>query len=246
MALSARGWTLQEQILPCRKLRFTSSGMVWDCNQDFLAADEAKARDFGSLTSRAIRLATSYRENVMIPAALDPTCITNQRREDLDITHRDVGNFIASGTPKALCYAWYSTAEDYSSRTLTDPTDKLVALSGLASLLASSLADGDGEYLAGHWKRDLAEGLLWHTVHPCRRYLTYVAPSWSWASMDGRISFFRERNQFPSHSDTAIEEAICDKSRFDPTGGVSGGYIRLIGGLVPVHVHVEQLFSRPT
>lgn len=84
----------------------------------------------------------------------------------------------------------------------------------------------------------MAEGLLWHAEEPYARYLTYIAPSWSWASMAGKISYFHERNQFPFESCVDIKDSVCEKSFLDPTGSVSGGHIRLIGEVVAVHLLV--------
>lgn len=236
VALSTRGWTLQERILPSRTLRFTSSGMVWECNEVVEAVDQAKDRDLWSLVFRAIRLATSGRKDTSAPALLDTSI--DESEDGQDITHRNLPNFLTSGSHKALFYAWYSIAENYSSRTLTNQSDKLVALSGLASLLANSIPEGSDDYLAGIWKHALAEGLLWHAEEPCARYLAYIAPTWSWASMAGKISYFHERNQFPFESYVDIKDSVCDKSFLDPTGSISGGHIRLIGEVVPVHLLV--------
>lgn len=236
MALSARGWTLQERILPSRTLRFTSSGMVWECNQVFKALNHAENMDLWSLAFRAIRLAISGRKDTPAPAGLGT--INDMDENGRDISHRNITNFLTSGSSKAMHFSWYTIAEDYSSRKLTKASDKLSALSGLASLLASSVPGGHDDYLAGIWRQGLAEGLLWHTEEPCVRFSTYIAPSWSWASMAGKISYFRERHQFPFESYVDIEEAICNKSLLDPTGSVSGGHIRLVGDVVPVHLMV--------
>lgn len=235
-ALSTRGWTLQERILPCRTLRFTSSGMVWECNEDFAGVGAEKGRDIWSLVFRAIRLATSGRKDTSAPALLDTSI--DESEDGQDITHRNLPKFLTSGSHKALFYSWYSIAENYSTRILARPSDKLAALSGLASLLASSIPEGSDDYLAGIWRHDLAEGLLWHAEEPCARYLAYIAPSWSWASMAGKISYFHERNQFPFESYIDIKESFCEKSVLDRTGSVSSGHIRLIGEVVPVHLLV--------
>lgn len=103
MALSTRGWTLQERILPSRTLRFTSSGMVWECNQVFAAVDQEKARDLWSLVFRAVRLATSGRKDTSAPALLDTS--VDESEDEQDITHRNLPDFLASGSHKALFYA---------------------------------------------------------------------------------------------------------------------------------------------
>ena len=48
------------------------------------------------------------------------------------------------------------------------------------------------EYLAGLWKQDFVAGLMWTPSEnkPLRKAETsYRAPSWSWASCDGHISY---------------------------------------------------------
>ena len=50
---------------------------------------------------------------------------------------------------------------------------------------------GDDSYLSGIWRPDLARGLLW-TPQNCNRTSTrnrYVAPTWSWASINGKVLF---------------------------------------------------------
>ncbi|KAH7091485.1 hypothetical protein FB567DRAFT_617115 [Paraphoma chrysanthemicola] len=89
----------------------------------------------------------------------------------------------------------------YADRELTNPQDKLPAISGMAKILADSIGDA---YFAGLWEGDLLRGLLWNVVVPRYRRLqallvqlkltrpmtgTYVAPSWSWASRDAVVSY---------------------------------------------------------
>ena len=51
------------------------------------------------------------------------------------------------------------------------------------------------KYIAGLWKEDLGELLMWQSNHPSdtehksARLSAYVAPSWSWASFAGTITF---------------------------------------------------------
>jgi len=71
-------------------------------------------------------------------------------------------------------------------------TDKLVTISGLAEQMSRIIND---EYVSGLWKRDLIRGLLWTTLPDknveTKRYPFsgegFVAPSWSWASMEHAI-----------------------------------------------------------
>lgn len=53
---------------------------------------------------------------------------------------------------------WYEIIWDYSNRLLTEESDKLPGLAGLAHTSASMTSD---EYFAGLWKKDIVSGLLW-------------------------------------------------------------------------------------
>jgi hypothetical protein len=100
---------------------------------------------------------------------------------------------------------WKTILIDFSARNLTRPSDKLPAISGLAKLY-SDIADGTlGDYYAGLWQAHLVKDLVWRVDEPGRHYAMWFpltnrlgrsivnsrprAPSWSWAAVDGPISF---------------------------------------------------------
>lgn len=56
---------------------------------------------------------------------------------------------------------WKELLVEYSKCKLTRGTDKLPALSGLASVFAKRSRDS---YCAGLWWTDLRRGLLWHRL----------------------------------------------------------------------------------
>ncbi|KAK8059260.1 hypothetical protein PG996_009190 [Apiospora saccharicola] len=79
-------------------------------------------------------------------------------------------------------------ARQYSRRAMTNSSDKLVALSAIAK----TIAVGRGyTYLAGLFKENLPVHLCWMVDEglPKPRPKQYRAPSWSWAAVDGTISF---------------------------------------------------------
>lgn len=126
--------------------------------------------------------------------------------------------------------------ENYSGRNLTESNDKLSAISGLANFVLGNRGLSAESYLAGLWKENLVDGLLWYVSSPgaSRPRSTYIAPTWSWASVTGSIEYFHERYQFRFHSHMTIKYARCTASRCDPTGRVTAGVIRLDGLLVRV------------
>jgi hypothetical protein len=84
-------------------------------------------------------------------------------------------------------FRWSAAVSDFTSRKLTYESDKLPALFGLARLNGQ---DSKGGYVAGLWRSDLLELLLWRVEsNDSKRYVKYHAPSWSWASVTGKVAF---------------------------------------------------------
>ncbi|MDI1489556.1 MAG: hypothetical protein OHK93_000753 [Ramalina farinacea] len=83
---------------------------------------------------------------------------------------------------------WKRIRTEYSRKTLTKPSDKLAAFSGIASMVFKALASSSDEYLAGIWKPNLLSELLWERdgdqEAPYDPEL-YIAPTWLWASLNG-------------------------------------------------------------
>ena len=147
--------------------------------------------------------------------------------------------------------AWRSLMAYYSRRNITYETDRLPAISGMAKYMQ---ATGAGEYLAGMWKEDLLEALLWqpkpvwrYAMHDnlfstyLRRASPYRAPTWSWISLetsgDGKdkpkcpaIQDWQEnRLGLLQQTYAKVIEANCEPAGADLTGTVKSGYILLKG-----------------
>lgn len=81
---------------------------------------------------------------------------------------------------------WDQLIWDYTRRNLSKLEDRLLAISGIASKLAEK---SGASYIAGMWRHHLPRGLLWEVSSSLEpRPSPYRAPSWSWASVNGRIS----------------------------------------------------------
>ncbi len=76
---------------------------------------------------------------------------------------------------------WYELVEDYSSRGLTDRTDKLAAIEDLARFIPF-------EFVSELWRNAFEFNLLWAIASPNTSRPDSSIPTWSWASVDGRIS----------------------------------------------------------
>ncbi|RFU35042.1 hypothetical protein B7463_g1301, partial [Scytalidium lignicola] len=136
---------------------------------------------------------------------------------------------------------WYRSIEsEFCGRLLTNDSDMLPALSGVAHRFQPLI---DGMYHAGLWETDLLRGLLWkcRNVIPNGKgiYLTepssYRAPSWSWASLNGSIYYGNSeaRNRGWKKEEEKSPTKILEIKTtlvgpaFDPMGQVSDGFIKI-------------------
>ncbi|CAJ0551415.1 Ff.00g113450.m01.CDS01 [Fusarium sp. VM40] len=236
--LSTRGWTLQERILSHRILHFSNARISWECDASCRSEDGITKIDFIGLSYRAFRLLNRCAPHESIGKSLLGDGFEDSREGDYDPVH--ITDFLTSGSWKSIFFAWACIIENYSTRDLTQLGDKLSAISGLASFVLTQAGLGAESYLAGLWREDLVEGLLWYvsTARPSRSAAPYVAPTWSWASMTGSIHYFRDRYQFPFMPHVSISGANCTISPADPTGRVTGGTIHLAGLMVEVELAV--------
>lgn len=91
--------------------------------------------------------------------------------------------------PRVLNMEWPLMVAEFTRKGLTYPEDRLPALAGLAGWHAGLSND---EYLFGMWRRDLAFQLAWYREPdgPSSRFGRAYAPTWSWASTSGVVSYY--------------------------------------------------------
>lgn len=162
-------------------------------------------------------------------------CRTCQCREGLvesqplsrQVSERDVPSNIRAG--------WRCTVAEYSKKSLTYPDDRLPAIAGLAERARHGSPAG---YLCGVWMDQLAESLLWEhrgrlvdgtRVHARQRKRR--APSWSWASVDGQITFLTGADPKCIHARAKGQGLLIDgylqrvkTLRLSVSGSYYGGY----------------------
>ena len=211
--LSSRAWVLQERLLSTRILHFTSSELVWECKSESYCQCGLVGCD------------------AQWGAGADPTS-TKSLKLAFDHAIRE-----ASGAdPGELNNIWSELIKIYTSKSMSHKTDRLPAASGLIQRLQQANA---GECFAGMWRKYLTEHMTWHlypsdkSVHV--RHETYVAPTWSWASVTAHV-YFRK-----SLVSTAITGLTVPKPNMvaeildvqytlaglDPTGSLSDGVLTI-------------------
>lgn len=162
--LCKRGWTLQERHLSTRSVYFSESVLLWECK--------------------------TYKASSELPWM-------QMKTEDpppLLMLNSDVESTVKFGS-LAMREHWFNIVEDYSQRNLTCGTDKLPGLDGLAQISTQL----HGAYFKGLFWMDMPSALLWRKskytttseiceVQPVRPNY-HRAPTWSWAAVDGAISY---------------------------------------------------------
>lgn len=218
--LNRRAWVCQERYLAPRNLYFGATQLYWECCE--LAACE------GFPVQLPQRLGTS------MPKGIIPHIDGARIRRASDMGDDVTLNVFS---------VWDRIVSMYTSGALTYAADKLVALSGMAFKVHEHTGC---EYLAGLWRKHLAYQLLWQVRRlqwnvPRMRPLQYIAPSWSWASVTGRIEDACQI-RFADDREIIIEilDAGVELDSRNPFGQVKSGFLRIRGSLAKDPVYLEE------
>ena len=237
--LNGRGWTLQESLLSPRTLSYGKQQMAWECLE--CRIDEG---------GRPVAPGERYRDKAFIQEILagDSNVVRQITRKFLQWSIANIPtNFaIASRTWTLLPLRWsskyyepydrwFDIVQEYTSRDLTVDTDVLPALSGLAAAFQVLLAD---QYCAGLWKNDMIRSLIWGRGKPRQSLPSGLnqqaepadsrIPSWSWASVRGRmVSFHRlvEEDGWTITEQAKVLEVSITPGLKDPFGQIQEGYL---------------------
>lgn len=212
--LSQRAWVFQERQLARRVLHFTRNELFWECCVKGPA-----------IASETFPKGVPVYQGTDTPWA--PRGFDHFSKYQPLLSSK-------SGRPETLYDIWDKLCHMYSSKLITFKTDKLVALSGLAKEF-SALLPSD-RYVAGHWYSTLPASLMWKTVQgkPQRpppgfvEQTGYIAPSWSWTSSFGPVSF-----EPPDTRDLLASVVDVDVKTVgdDPTGAMTSASLTLRGFL---------------
>jgi hypothetical protein len=115
---------------------------------------------------------------------------------------------------------WWKIVQLYSVCSLTYSKDKLVAISGLAREIYNQ--NQEDEYLVGLWRKDMEVQLCWKNRYRTSRPFPQRAPTWSWVSVDGTISY-----GLPHPGRLYIEILDVNIWVHDPFGEIPGAKLTL-------------------
>jgi hypothetical protein len=188
--LNRRGWVIQERWLSVHTLHFSSDQLFWECAQQRACElfptgipRRIQQRECKSLFRRKIHdlpdemsLEKNYADNEILAYDLE-----NQLMKEASSTS-------TWGMPSGL-HRWRAIVQQYSACSLTFSTDRLMAVAGLAKAIDDSIGS---QYLAGLWRNDLELQPAWKALdlksRPTMEDSELRDPSWSWASVDGKIA----------------------------------------------------------
>ena len=196
--LHDRAWVFQESVLSPRIIHYTSGALFWECQKGVKSESSLALED-------------------------DPNPANS-------LFWR-----LSQCASKPYFY-WQQLVEQYACRSLTFSSDKLPALSGVATKI---YAIRESQYLAGLWKDNILLDLMWRmavapgTVGRNNRdrvpsaYSTYIAPSWSWASITGPVEYFLKAREIDYV--VSFDSAECMVAGLNRFGAVKNGSLVLTG-----------------
>jgi hypothetical protein len=132
---------------------------------------------------------------------------------------------------------WYNIVNQYTNLNLTFRKDIFPALQGVTKRMEAARKC---RCLAGIWEDSLPEDLLWSCARSADvRAETYWAPSWSWASYQGEVSWPSNPNHL-SKVHIEVVSASVTPAAADPTGELVAGELVLRGKTNQVSVDISQ------
>ncbi|KAL5318987.1 hypothetical protein ACEPPN_014055 [Leptodophora sp. 'Broadleaf-Isolate-01'] len=235
------------------------------CTRLIPRREEKRSDLFGRISTRA----WCWQENVLSTRVLHfvPTELVWECKSELlsECDYRP-DNIYAMGLINALkgveldpMTKWHSLIQAYSQRSITKQSDRLTAVGAVAEKVSAYIRS---EYHAGLWRSDLPRQLLWEV--PSQRSADYLRPwpfennypSWSWASVEGRLRLGSETfggsvKASNARVDTSyralvpvarVESVACEPPPQNPFGEVKGGNMIVHGKVAQAYMVCDDPF----
>jgi hypothetical protein len=179
----------------------------------------------------------------MVPETMDRGCLDSHP----EVLDKDRLKLSTETTVEEVLRQWFKILEAYTLRSLTFEKDRLPAIAGVAKVFGRLTGYS---YKAGLWDEDLIRGLAW-SIHyddgghkykyrqPGRtRCSAYVAPSWTWASIQSRLSLengdeIKFESYFKAAEDITVLETRLEYLSDDTYLGVLSGLLKICGRCRP-------------
>lgn len=231
--LSKRAWVVQERILAPRSLYFCEGQLFWECREQYACESFPKGVP--------LEFITEIKEQTAVNAV--PIKAFERALEQVNAIGSYASRIADDDIPWVIHQyedvygVWNDILESYARCALTNPSDKFVAISGVVKDFAEAI---DDEYLAGLWRRNFINGLLWVVDPevddgndlPAVRSEIYRAPSWSWASLDAPSMRMQVAEQNLSGEYAEVLDVGIELAGDDPTGELRHACLHICGHLI--------------
>lgn len=235
--ISKRAWTLQERMLSSRVLTY-GSRVLWQCNTAQHSDGGCEDWSFDLRSSKQRSMKPDFAA-VNRTTQSDLEDITNKLQVEIYLADDSAATDQSPNQPTVkppfnVSEIWYSAVHEYSFRQLTIPSDKLPAISGIAIALSKISND---EYLAGHWRSNFLRELMWSTYPDIKTLpsATWRAPSWSWASLNNRITFERLPSPSAIPLATIISYTVIPRNPASKFGEIASANLKIRGPVVEIN-----------
>ena len=240
--LATRAWAFQEGTLAPRTLHFGVDELIWACGGMVTCECGGEGRNFGSGGGRKFIFKScdieGFVEKIWYGLLGDymPRLLT--KPEDRLSA--------MSGLARSFEEQWKVMKARYNAKSAVTSTE-------VGDITALDVPKDPGMYLAGLWSNHLDTGLRWvrypisDTSPLLPKPSQYLAPSWSWASINAPAKYTSARK--PIKEITFIH-ATCTPDGPDPMGPVKHGILKLSGPVIylklAVNTPVPDIIANPT
>lgn len=223
--LLSRGWVFQERLLARRTLHFHAEELIWECASGLSCeCSRLEGHRWGD-PDGLLQVVAGSRESKL---------------EQLKMMYTSI--LSPTATEAKILDVWLELVTEYCSLKLTKQMDRLPALSGLATRVASRLSS---EYLAGVWSQDLPRALCWRkeleykNEYPSFRDPNVGIVSWSWASVGTHSDDVPKITYDLVNIHGFVADPRCQVQGFhrtqnflNPFGGCENAWIKIRGPLI--------------
>ncbi|KAJ5625778.1 HET domain protein [Penicillium lagena] len=171
--LAMFGWNVVERMLAPRIVHFTNRQLVWECASgcQFEAAKSIGNQGSGPKIN-----------------GYDKTIFQRYVEDALQQSLAEINQGSDDGKDKSVArlQTWTDSVNALSWGKFEPPSDKLLVVGKIALAMSDNTM---GDYLAGIWSKHIISGLAWGRMFSLLTPTPeYVAPTWSWASVNGPVA----------------------------------------------------------
>ncbi|KAF2871356.1 heterokaryon incompatibility protein-domain-containing protein [Massariosphaeria phaeospora] len=212
MPLLRRSWFFQERALSPRVVHFGNNELYWECT-----------------ATQACECSGRWPEATF---GLNGTTMTHRI-----LPTKINGSLNSDGNHLSMARNWHAMVMEYSKMELSFDKDIFPALQGVASFVMQT--HRHCSYYAGLWKDNILYDLLWRRPGSTFRPETYRAPTWSWASVVGRVSWETQNETLKPRAH--VLSVSTTPIGLDPLGEIASGSLRITGSGIPGRLLADGL-----